>query len=378
MKKIITLTSCFLVLQSFAQIEGTWKLAPTGGALAVGPNQGDGSWWSNSPADVTTRACLFDDSITFNANGTMSHYMDGSTWLELWQGAAQDGCGTPVAPHDGTTNAPYSYVYNSTTGELTVNGVGAHVGLAKVVNGAELTSPANAASSITYKLTFSNNDNTMTADINFGPGWWRFVYNRTAAPVLPDPNITFMVDMSDFTGTFTTVTLNGSFNGWCGACNPMNDMGNGIWSLTLPLSLGSIEYKFTLDGWTLFEEFTGTESCIDPVNDGFANRYYQVTADATIPTVCYNSCEACPTGGIDENEALSVQIHPIPAEDLITIEAVSMISHVEVTDLNGKVVSSKEVNDVQTEMNISNLNDGTYVVMIHTSNGVITKKVIKM
>ncbi len=138
------------------------------------------------------------------------------------------------------------------------------------------------------------------------------------------------------------------------------------------------EYKFTLDGWTLFEEFTGTESCIDPVNDGFANRYYQVTADATIPTVCYNSCEACPTGGIDENEALSVQIHPIPAEDLITIEAVSMISHVEVTDLNGKVVSSKEVNDVQTEMNISNLNDGTYVVMIHTSNGVITKKVIKM
>ena len=32
---------------------GTWKLAQIPGALAVGPNQGDGSWWSSSAGDVT-------------------------------------------------------------------------------------------------------------------------------------------------------------------------------------------------------------------------------------------------------------------------------------------------------------------------------------
>jgi hypothetical protein len=61
MKKIITIVSCFMALHSFAQIEGTWKLAPNAGSLAVGPNIGDGSWWSNGAGDVTTRACLFDD-----------------------------------------------------------------------------------------------------------------------------------------------------------------------------------------------------------------------------------------------------------------------------------------------------------------------------
>ena len=44
---------------------GTWKLAQIPGAMGVGPNQGDVSWWSSSLGDVTSRACLFDDSIHF-------------------------------------------------------------------------------------------------------------------------------------------------------------------------------------------------------------------------------------------------------------------------------------------------------------------------
>ena len=46
-----------------------------------------------SAGDVATRACLFDDSIVFNSNGTYDHYMDGSTWLESWQaGSPPEGC----------------------------------------------------------------------------------------------------------------------------------------------------------------------------------------------------------------------------------------------------------------------------------------------
>jgi hypothetical protein len=297
MKKIYFLSAIVLmVFNSIAQIEGTWRLAPAAGSLAVGPNQGDGSWWSNSAADVTVRACLFDDSITFASGGAMTHYMDGSTWVDGWQGSPADGCNTPVAPHDGTTNAPYSYSYNSTTGELTVNGIGAHLGLAKVINGAEINTPANAAATITYLVSFSNNNNTMTADISIGGGWWRFVYQRTNAITIPDPNITFRVNMSNYTGTIGTgVYVNGSFNGWCGSCNPLNNMGNGVWQATLPIPAGNIEYKFTVDGWTDQENFTGTESCIDPINDGFYNRYLQVSGDVTLSPVCFASCDPCPS-----------------------------------------------------------------------------------
>ena len=148
MKKIYTLLFIAVALVSSAQVEGTWKLSQQAGALAVGPNQGDGSWWSNSTGDLTTRACLFDDSITFDASGNMMHYMDGSTWLEPWQGVASEQCGTPVAPHDGSGTFTYTYANN----QLTVNGTGAHIGLPKAINGNEISDPANAAQSIIMKF----------------------------------------------------------------------------------------------------------------------------------------------------------------------------------------------------------------------------------
>ena len=75
-------------------IAGTWKIAPIAGALGVGPAQGDISWWSNSEADVATRACLMDDEFVFGADGSFANVMGESTWLEGWQGA-EEGCGTP-------------------------------------------------------------------------------------------------------------------------------------------------------------------------------------------------------------------------------------------------------------------------------------------
>ena len=105
-------------------VVGTWKLAQTAGAMSVGPNQGDGSWWSNSIGDVASRACMFDDSITFDASGGFTHYMDGNTWVEQWQDGTGDGCRAPVAPHVGGS---YNYTYSN--GVLNVVGLGAHLGL---------------------------------------------------------------------------------------------------------------------------------------------------------------------------------------------------------------------------------------------------------
>ena len=302
MKKLYFLL--FAPILSFsAQIEGTWKLAPQAAALGVGPSgPGDMSWWANGAGDVTTRACLFDDSIKFEANGTMTHYMDGSTWLETWQGVAAEGCGVPVAPHVG---GAATYAYDATAGTLTVNGLGAHIGLAKVNNAGEISNGAPVASTITYQVSFSNGGNTMTADINYGTGWWRFVYERTTPIAVQDYDVAFRVDMSQYTGSLTGgVFVNGTFNGWCGTCNPMTDMGNGSWEVTLPLPPGAIEYKFTIDGWNAQEEFVGGESCT-VTNGGFTNRAHTVAGDITLPNVCFASCDACTndiTFAVDMND----------------------------------------------------------------------------
>jgi len=360
----VCFSSCDPCPSNATQLIGTWKLKPNAGSLAVGPALGDGSWWSNSAADVATRACLFDDSIKFEANGTMTHYMDGNTWLEAWQGATSEGCGTPVAPHNGV--GPFTYSYSG--GELTINGVGGHIGLAKVYNGGELSNPANAPASITYQLSFANNDNTMIADINFGPGWWRFIYDKTQQVVVADPNITFKVDMADYAGTIATgVFLNGSFNNWCGNCTPMTNTSGSIWEVTVPLTAGPIQYKFSIDGWNDQEFFVGGEPCVDTIADGFFNRYYVVSADATLPAVCFGSCEVCPTSSLVEN-SMKVNIMPNPANDFIYIESTMSISSIEVYNLAGSKVKTFNPNGFNSKINVSELASGSYLLKVNSND----------
>lgn len=172
MKNVYVLFALLFTLNaSFAQIEGTWKLAPMAQALAVGPVQGDYTWWSNSTGDVTTRACLFDDQFVFNSNGSFQNVQDTSTWLEKWQGVADDGCGTPVAPHDGSIAATWT---DNGNGTITLTGKGAHLGLSKVTDGGEITDPNAAPTSITYPYVIVAD--TMTIDIDFGGGFWHFVF----------------------------------------------------------------------------------------------------------------------------------------------------------------------------------------------------------
>ena len=366
-----------------AQVEGTWKLADQAGALGVGPGLGDISWWSNQTADLTTRACLFDDSVKFGASGSFFNYMDGNTWLEAWQGVSPDGCGVPVAPHisilhNGANAA--TWAYNATTGELTVTGVGAHIGLAKVVNGAELTSPANAPASITYVLTFSNNNNTMTADISFGPGYWRFVYNRTTVTPPAPANVTFKVNMVNYTGVGNIangVFLNGTFNNWNGSNIPMTNVGGTNWEVTIPLAPGQIQYKFTVDGWSDSEQMTAGTPCVDLVADGFDNRALDVTADAVLPNVCWASCDVCPGSGIAElNGAELLIVSPNPASTVFTVSFNDKLNAVEVYDLTGKLV--KSVNGNATEMNVSveNLEAGVYTVVVRSAKGDFSRKLI--
>jgi hypothetical protein len=153
-------------------LSGTWKIAPEAGSLGVGPALGDISWWSIDAAGVTQRACFFDDTYVFGADGTFSNVLGNETWLEGWQGVAADICGTPVAPHDGSAAA--TYTFDAVANKVTLNGTGAYLGIPKAYNGGELTSPAGAPESITYDLTFSENNTRLTVDINIGGGWWRF------------------------------------------------------------------------------------------------------------------------------------------------------------------------------------------------------------
>ncbi|MCZ2342760.1 MAG: hypothetical protein LC104_13370, partial [Bacteroidales bacterium] len=61
-------------------------------------------------------------------------------------------------------------------------------------------------------------------------------------------NVIFSLDASHASGA-TTVAIAGDFNGWSTTAN-MLVLDNGVWSTTLPLQLGSWQYKFVINGST--------------------------------------------------------------------------------------------------------------------------------
>ena len=161
-----------MVAQEESPLAGTWRVSPEAGALKVGPGIDDGSWWSSSADDVITRACYFDDVYLFYGDGSFYNILQDETWIEGWQGGS-DACGTPVAPHDGSNN-PAGYTFDEATGTLTLDGVGAYLGLPKVINGAELSDPADAPDSVVYEITFNDGGDSMMVAINFGAGYWTY------------------------------------------------------------------------------------------------------------------------------------------------------------------------------------------------------------
>lgn len=178
--------------ETVLDIVGDWKLDPTSdamevpnwqggmdsvnGALNVGEARGTGNWWATTNNDVTTRACIFDDIYRFNADGTFQNILGDQTYLEEWQqGVSADGCGAPVAPHDGSNSATYTLTQDifdtSNEGKLRIYGRGAFMGIAKVHNTGEDGAPEK--DTIEYILT-SFADNKMVLDINYGSGWWQY------------------------------------------------------------------------------------------------------------------------------------------------------------------------------------------------------------
>jgi len=112
-----------------------------------------------------------------------------------------------------------------------------------------------------------------------------------------DRNVTFSVDMNQYSGAevlgANSVYVFGTFNGFDPGAAPMSDAdGDGVYELTLPILEGSYEYKYTINAGADTEAFDGSEVCTGPAAE-FINRLLTVDADIVLPTVCYESCEAC-------------------------------------------------------------------------------------
>jgi hypothetical protein len=206
--------------------------------------------------------------------------------------------GSPIA---GATSATYTSSSLSSTDVVTVS----------YTTNAPCTSTAPAVSSGVSVNVITNTVNTTTASAYVSYSWNGQTYTASGVytgsttncvteqlnlTILTMPLVTFQVDMAQSNAPAGAIPyVNGTFNGWCGTCNPMTNIGGSVWSLTIPLMPQTYEYKFTYNGWDGQENLLAGTSCT-VTNFGFTNRFLVLgTTDVVLPLVCWNQCSACVT-----------------------------------------------------------------------------------
>lgn len=72
-------------------------------------------------------------------------------------------------------------------------------------------------------------------------------------------------------------------------------------------------------------------------------------------------------------------VYPNPSNDVVNISnsTNAIISTIEMTDLNGRVVKNVSLNATEGQVNISDLSTGVYMMNVSSDQGSITKKIIK-
>ncbi len=234
--------------------------------------------------------------------------------------------------------------------------------------GQEALLPGSSCTKTTGANT--NRSIVITGDTVLPVVCWESCLACTGAPT--SAQVTFQVDMSDYSGSYTDVNINGTFNSWCGACNVMTSPNNdGIYEITLTVPTDSIEFKFTLDGWTAQEDLTEGLPCTKTVTDAsgtFTNRVFTPSGDTILPVVCWESCAACGFVGVEENNWVNdLKITPNPSSGSIQINGNLNTSEeytISVIDVRGRVIyESTDYNNVISKtIDLTFAGKGIYII----------------
>ncbi len=403
-----------------AQFAGDWKLTPKAGAMGVGPSKGDISWWSNPEAEVAgIRACQFDDIYHFESDGTFQNRLGTQTYVEGWQGG--NGCGTPVAPHDGSQNG--KWIYNSTNNTLTIIGKGSYMGIPKVYTGGELSSPTGAKDTIVYEVT-TMSGNSVVLDVPIGNGaYWRFELTKEIPAIDPTGNW----NLAPKAGCMKVGPAKGDYS-WWGL--PAGDLTTRACQMDDRFVFNADgTFQNIMDGETWREGWQGADGCGAPVapHDGSAAAKWSVNKDNStimivgkgafigIPKVFNGGELSAPTAAKDtiiypaiiNKDTMIVEIaiangahwyfelvrSAAPVSSVAKINnGVKVYPNPTATTLNVELENNAAIQSVEImntlgmrvmkvsngkEINVSTLSAGTYFLNVTTANGVSTSKFIK-
>ncbi|HRE77419.1 MAG TPA: choice-of-anchor J domain-containing protein [Flavobacterium sp.] len=129
-----------------------------------------------------------------------------------------------------------------------------------------------------------------------------------------------------------------------------------------PATAQWVEYTYSLDAYQGQNVFIAI-NCVSDDQFGFAIDDFQVTTTLSTQDFFANN----------------LKVYPNPTKDILNLSSsTTLINSVEVTDLNGRIVKSFNLNGIaQTELNVSDLTSGMYFVSVETDLGIGSTKIVK-
>ncbi|WP_425392134.1 PKD domain-containing protein [Ekhidna sp.] len=153
--------------------------------IQVGPQDRSQVWFAI--ADLCVRECIFDDTWTFNTDGTYTFDNNGDFWGEegVWAEGIAGTCfdatnsanfvGLDGQDLSGWNSGTHEFVYDPSSETLTING--GFIGLTKAGTDAEITEPAASVTYSVVKLVdVENGVDTLVLETNLAEanGYWGF------------------------------------------------------------------------------------------------------------------------------------------------------------------------------------------------------------
>jgi PKD repeat protein len=177
----------------------TWKLFREGTSMSFGPNADDPAGWWEGLENNGARPCVYYQEFTFHFDGTYVFDDNGEFWGEF--GVFNDQWNYEICfealpenmiNKDGIDvsawlSGTHEYTYNPSAGTVTLNGLGAWIGIPKLGTTEETTVPV---STVTFNVSITEETgyDLMTVSFDWGEaGYWQIVYASYSDPSLePD------------------------------------------------------------------------------------------------------------------------------------------------------------------------------------------------
>lgn len=129
----------------------------------------------------------------------------------------------------------------------------------------------------------------------------------------------------------------------------------------------------TNDGYVVFKIKTKSTLAQNSSFSNTADIFFDYNFPITTNTATTNFANLTTQNA----EKVKVSVYPNPAKNVVNIKSENQINSVTVFDIQGRQVQTKIVGATETILDISNLQQGNYLLKISTDKGVVSEKIIK-